>query len=139
MELLKLSEIHFLNDDLLYIEELLALSFPEDERRPFHKIRTLLLETPHFHIMLLTQHGKRVGLLNWWELNRFNYCEHFAISPAARCKGIGSAVLGIMKSWGPLILEAEPPLNELARRRVEFYKRQGLLPWHKQPLISIQY
>ena len=52
--------------------------------------------------------------------------EHFAVSPKYRNEGIGKSVLqqllGIEKK---VCLEVEPPVTENAKRRIDFYRRNG--------------
>ncbi len=71
---------------------------------------------------------KALGLLTTWEFADFIYIEHFAISPALRSQGYGSEALKafIHEQCKPLVLEAEPPTDEMTRRRIRFYERIGL-------------
>ena len=48
------------------------------------------------------------------------------LSPAERGKGHGSAILAkLQKLVGTIVLEVETPTDDISRRRIEFYKRQG--------------
>ena len=71
---------------------------------------------------------KALGLLTTWEFADFIYIEHFAISPTLRSQGYGSEALKafIHEHGKPLVLEAEPPTDEMTRRRIRFYERIGL-------------
>ena len=71
---------------------------------------------------------KALGLLTTWEFADFIYIEHFAIDPALRSQGYGSEALKafIHEQCKPLVLEAEPPTDEMTRRRIRFYERIGL-------------
>ena len=71
---------------------------------------------------------KALGLLTTWEFADFIYIEHFAISPTLRSQGYGSEALKafIHEQCKPLVLEAEPPTDEMTRRRIRFYERIGL-------------
>ena len=69
-----------------------------------------------------------IGLLTTWEFTDFTYIEHFAIDPEMRSKGYGSKTMKtfIRQQEKHILLEAESPTNELTRRRIRFYERQGL-------------
>ena len=69
-----------------------------------------------------------LGLLTTWEFADFIYIEHFAIDPEVRSRGYGSTTLStFIKKYGkPIVLEAEPPTDDITHRRIRFYERQGL-------------
>lgn len=80
------------------------------------------------------QDGSRLVLLQCrWQLSCCEYWEYLAVNPALRGQGLGSAY--IRQHVGrraqrdedarPLILEVEPPLHALERRRVALYERNG--------------
>ena len=74
-----------------------------------------------------TLNTKPIGLLTTWTFDSFTYIEHFALSPEVRGRGYGSEALAMLiaRTEQPLILEAEPPTDELTRRRIGFYERSG--------------
>jgi GNAT superfamily N-acetyltransferase len=53
--------------------------------------------------------------------------EHFAVNPVLRNGGVGSRMLKALKEDAEkmIILEVEPPIEEIAVRRVRFYERNG--------------
>ncbi len=67
------------------------------------------------------------GLLSYWQLPGFVYLEHLATFPDMRNHRIGSRVLAHLAEQFPglRLLEVEPPANELTRRRIGYYERQG--------------
>ena len=69
------------------------------------------------------------------------YVEHFATVPEVRGKGIGSEVLGLLAQQYtvPLVLEVELPVEELAQRRVGFYRRNGFVLWENSPYVQPPY
>ena len=69
-----------------------------------------------------------LGLLTTWHFDEFTYIEHFAIDPTLRSQGYGSMVMRIFirQQEKPIILEAEPPTDDITRRRIRFYERLGL-------------
>lgn len=136
---LQFSEIHSLNDDYLYVEDLLARSFPSHELRPRSDLRALPGGEPDFHPTLITYEGRRAGALNWWSLGAFNFCEHFAIEPGLRGQGLGAEAFRAFMAQGPALLEAEHPETESAARRIRFYERLGLCAWKDVPYAQPPY
>lgn len=134
-----LSEISLLNDDFPYVEDLLKASFPDNELRPSRSFCDLIENNPDFHCMLVSFNAIKVGVLNWWSLPNFNFCEHFAIDPKFQNRGIGSKVLRFLKNKGPLVLEVESPITEVAKRRISFYEKQGLTVWSSVPYFQPPY
>lgn len=68
-------------------------------------------------------------LLTYWELDGFDYVEHFAVDASQRSRGLGSALLGRFvagRGTRPVVLEVEPAdVSPLAARRIGFYRRNG--------------
>ena len=81
--------------------------------------------------MTLSENGKVLGFLNFWELSDFVYLEHFAVDKNLRGKGLGSELIRKLSeicAGKTIVLEAEPPeLNEFSSRRIEFYRRLGFV------------
>lgn len=111
-----------------FMEELLTAAFPPEEYRELGELRRLTCGRPVFHNNLICDDDRPVGLVTFWDFGDFHYIEHFATLPAMRNKGYGHRVLELLgeRLRTPLVLEAELPVEELARRRVGFYARQGL-------------
>ena len=61
----------------------------------------------------------------YWEANNFFYIEHFCILPEMRNKCYGQRALTLLKGK-KLILEIDPPNDEISIRRKGFYERCGL-------------
>ena len=120
-------------------------SFPIDEQRPVESIARLLNEEPRYAMYAIVDDNyaaelqtqsqqpianspKALGLLTTWEFNDFIYIEHIAIDPTLRSQGYGSEALKafIHEHGKPIVLEAEPPTDEMTRRRIRFYERIGL-------------
>ncbi len=134
-----LREIKSLNNDYMYVENLLKRTFPAAELRPAEKQRRLITENPDFHCMLVCLGKRRIGALNWWRFEDVNFCEHFAIEAGLRGKGIGSKILEFLKYRGKLLLEVELPHSAEAERRIGFYEKQGLIAWMDVPYIQPPY
>ena len=124
-------------------------SFPIDEQRPIESIAHLIEHDERFVAYAIVNENEDdndaaglqaisqeptaksqylLGLLTTWHFEEFIYIEHFAIDPDLRSRGYGAqAIKTFIKENGkPIILEAEPPTDELSTRRVGFYKRLGL-------------
>ena len=120
MQLVKVKTEDF-NEVYARIEE----SFPICERRSFTEAKEVLKEKEYtlFHI---EDKDKRIGFISVWNLDGFWFIEHFAIYPEFRNCGFGSRVLDFAKDeFKTLVLEAEPNVTEIAKRRLDFYKRNG--------------
>ena len=80
------------------------------------------------HYALNTTQEYLLGLLTTWHFEEFIYIEHFAIDPNLRSRGYGAEALKtfIAQQQCPIVLEAEPPTDELSTRRIRFYERCGL-------------
>ena len=68
------------------------------------------------------------------EFDDFYYVEHFAIDPTLRNGGYGKKTLDYLckKLDRPIVLEVEMPVEEMAKRRINFYQRQGFILWEKE-------
>ena len=77
------------------------------------------------------------GFLAVWEFESFTYIEHFAVDPVLRNSGTGSAMLQelVRKYQKQICLEVELPEDELTRRRIGFYERNGFV-FNEYPYIQ---
>lgn len=129
--------------DLLLLEKIKETyinSFPPEERRDYDKLIDLFRHSHTMHIYACqTAILDYAGFITCWRFEKFSFIEHFAINSEARNGGIGSLflkeVLRIQDK--PVILEAEEPLNDLCKRRIAFYERngfvQGNVPYFQPP------
>ncbi len=129
----------FASDDRLYrwAKELLATSFPSCERRDDDLQKTVMAH-PDYRLCIISDSGEPVGVAGYFDAPDFVYFENFCISPDKRNCGYGGAALKLLTSniRKPFILEIEPPYDELTRRRLAFYLRNGMVvnPYpHIQP------
>ena len=111
--------------DSLY--HLLEQSFPADEFRDYGGQRALFAHPRYHPCGLRDERGDVKALLTVWDFDTFVYIEHFAVSPAARNGGIGSALLQQVTApmQKPVCLEVELPESDITRRRIGFYRRNG--------------
>ncbi len=118
---------------LLSVQKLYLESFPKEERRPWDEVLGLLAQEKAFSLQIIVQQeGKQqafVGFLSQWNLSdEWLFVEHFALSSELRNQGLGAESLRLLQKLNAsqtIILECEPPTNELTTRRLNFYARQG--------------
>ena len=132
------------------IYRIMQASFSDDEYRPYDE-QLALFEEPEYRIYYMPAIGmERVGnhsignftmhaagFLAVWEFESFIYIEHFAVDPALRNSGTGPAMLQelIKQYQKPICLEVELPEDELTRRRIGFYERNGFV-FNEYPYIQ---
>ncbi len=106
----------------------LAESFPESERRDDISQREVMKRADYF-LCAIVHDGQPVGVIGYFDTPKFVYFENFCIEPALRNRGFGSQTLRQLTEnlQKPFILEAELPTDELTRRRINFYKRNGMV------------
>ena len=129
--MLKLIPIKTSNPSYDFVEKLLHESFPIEERRDDAEQRENTdhnpLFTPYLIVSELNGEQTNVGIITTWSFNGFHYLEHLATSPQVRNQGFGSQIMEMIKKElkGLIVLEVEEPLDELTKRRVGFYQRNG--------------
>lgn len=103
-------------------------SFSFDEYRPYQEQKKLL-NNPKFNIYLFSDKKENIikGFISIWNFENFAFVEHLAVYPDYRNKGFGSKILSeIAKTLScQICLEVELPNTQLAKRRIDFYKRNG--------------
>ncbi len=122
-----LTELNKKDFDKVY--HILQESFPRDEIRTY-ELQKALLSNPIYKIYVVhTEDCQDIkALIAVYELDEFLFVEHFAVNAKYRNQGLGAMVLQelIKCSDKMLCLEVELPTTDLAKRRIEFYKRNGL-------------
>ena len=104
---------------------LYEVSFPVHEQRT-RPAQAARLSHPEYRYMLLYEGDQFQGILLYWEGPGFRYVEHFAIAPELRGGGVGARALAELCGQGiPVILEIDPPVDEISVRRQHFYERCG--------------
>lgn len=106
---------------------LYAASFPLHEQR-LPEDQAAVLGQAAYHFATLWDGADFCGLLLYWAAPGFFYVEHFAIEPQLRGKGYGAAALRALCARGmPVILEIDPPIDEVSRSRLHFYEKLGFV------------
>lgn len=107
--------------------EQLAISFPLEERRD-DEFQRQVMRHPDYRLCAIMLGSEPVGVVGYFDAPDFIYFENFCIVPAKRNGGYGSQTLQLLtKCNKPFILEAERPADDLTRRRIAFYKRNGMV------------
>lgn len=112
--------------DFGQLYDILAESFPPDELRSKQE-HSELLDNPCYKVWANFNDGQLQGFLTAWTLGEFVFIEHFAVNNSCRNSGLGSRLLKALseKLGKRLCLEAELPETDMARRRLNFYRRNG--------------
>ena len=109
------------------IYELLKQCFPSDEYRTYDQQRALL-DNPYYQIYVLSDENKQIkAFMAIFEFEQIAHIEHFAVNPLYRNGGLGSKMLNDVVALlnKRVCLEVELPDNEMASRRIAFYKRNN--------------
>lgn len=120
--------------------ELYQISFPFHEQREAFS-QAAIFNNDEYHFDLLYDEDIFVGLILYWETSDFIYVEHFCILPEMRNKQYGQkGLLLLREKQKTIILEIDPPIDEISIRRKGFYERCGFVenpyshvhpPYHK--------
>ena len=99
---------------------LYAVSFPYHEQRG-DGAQAAALASSDYRFELIYDGDEFAGLMLCWETEDFIYVEHFCTAPEIRGRGIGAAALALLVQNGKkIILEIDPPVDEISRRRKKF-------------------
>lgn len=105
--------------------DLYNAAFPYNERRETAS-QEAILQDDDYHFCLIHDEDRFVGFILFWEVPEFIYIEHFSILPGLRGRSYGKQTLSLLQREGkPVILEIDPPVDGISRRRESFYERCG--------------
>ena len=109
-----------------YAKGLYESAFPENERRDF-EINFELIKTKNFDFFLIIDSldtPKPIGIISIWYFEDYIYIEHFAIDENERFKGKGKEIIKTLidSIKMPIIIEVEPQVDEMTKKRVKFYE-----------------
>lgn len=128
----------FANDELYgWAMDVLTQSFPSCERRD-DTVQLRAMSHPDYRLCAVMDGETPVGVVGYWDAPEFVYFENFCVVPNLRNGGYGTQTLTAITNGlnKPLILEVELPVDDITRRRIAFYKRNGMVenPYpHVQP------
>ena len=114
-------------DDKMFNESMILYkkSFPFHEQRGMES-QIEILNDKEYHFDLVYDNNSFVGIILYWETLDYIYIEHFCIEPNMRNKKYGENALELLKKKKKtIILEIDPPIDEISIRRKLFYTRAG--------------
>ncbi len=132
--------IRITSNDEMYADamRLYRMSFPYcEQREPVHQKR--LMEHPDYFFDLIYDEDEWIGVITLWQTDRFVYIEHFCILPEKRNNRYGERALALLNEISDgrkMILEIDPPIDDISKRRRGFYERCGYIEnefLHVQP------
>ena len=105
--------------------ELYKMSFPAHEQREERSQKSIMSD-PGYHFELVYDGDTWAAVMLYWETDSFVYLEHFCVFPELRGKEYGRRALELLAQKGKtVILEIDPPVDEISIRRKGFYERAG--------------
>ena len=100
-------------------------SFPAHELRLWPD-QQAVMNDPLYHFDLCLLDGALAGLILYWDFGAYIYVEHFCVRPELRGRRYGAKALEELGRDGKtVVLEIDPPVDDIARRRQGFYQRCG--------------
>ncbi len=106
--------------------ELYHNSFPRKELRSEADHQRALAD-PRFTADGIWLGDAFAGILYHWRFGEAYYVEYFAVLPALRGRNVGSEALASFCRERRVILEIDPPEDDISVRRLNFYRRQGFI------------
>ena len=91
------------------------------------ELKQAIMRHPAYHFDAICQDGMFIGEALSWKIGDFRYIEHFCILPEMRNKRYGQRALALLLQAHPLMLEIDPPIDEISLRRKGFYERCGFM------------
>lgn len=115
---------NFISQNVL---EIYNNAFPPEERRNSDDLNHFWQAHERLSFNLIGDENRELGFLFHWDFDSFLFVEHFAVSSIERGNGIGRAAFSQWLSLQnkPIVLEVEPPTNDISIRRVRFYQSFG--------------
>lgn len=102
-------------------------AFPEHEKRTEER-QLKAMQRDAFVCEGVWEAERFLGLLFFWRTGSWNFVEHFAVWEEMRGRNYGSCIMkAFQKREGQIILEIDPPENEIGIRRLGFYERLGFI------------
>ena len=102
-------------------------SFPIFEQRTLES-QIEALKDDRYNWIVICDESVVVGILLYWEFDKYKYIEHLAIYSELRGKSYGSKILEIFcRDNKTIILEIDPPIDEIALKRLKFYSKIGFM------------
>ncbi|EIU7558287.1 GNAT family N-acetyltransferase [Providencia rettgeri] len=112
-------------EEINAINQLYDKAFPLYEQRSYQG-RKAVLGQDDYYLYYFANSSIFVGFIGCWKINDYFYIEHFAISAELRGQGYGQKVLKqFCGNVGKVILEIDPVIDEISKKRLNFYQHCG--------------
>ncbi|MDR2979981.1 MAG: GNAT family N-acetyltransferase [Bacteroidales bacterium] len=107
--------------------ELMEKVFPPVERRSKEDASQIFTTVPCYHAMGLKKDGKVTAFIAYWLFEDICFVDHLAVDDSLRGQGIGSEIMRYLveNTASTVVLEVEPPEDEISRKRIRFYEKIG--------------
>lgn len=101
-------------------------SFPSFEQRNSQQ-QLAAFKNENYHLWAIIENERLLSFISFWNFEDYIYIEHLAVNPELRGKNIGSKTLDIFanETGKNILLEIDPPIDEVSQNRLRFYSRLG--------------
>jgi len=109
--------------------EIYTISFPVHEQRNSRQQEEAFGDD-RYHLVIKTEGELLVSFIAYWDFPDYVYIEHLAVNPDLRGQNKGSELLNDFAAITDktIILEIDPPVDEMSWKRLSFYERLGYIP-----------
>lgn len=109
------------------VPELYESAFPEAERTDTERFLWMIDHCQEMSFYAITEDDDFCGMAVVFELGICRYLLYLATLDIHRNKGLGALTLRLLREESnlPIIGEVEPPTDDITRRRIAFYERNG--------------
>lgn len=103
-----------------------TVSFPIFEQRDEEQ-QTAAFKDSRYHLLVTLENETVASFISYWDFETYVYIEHLAVNPSLRGKNIGSETLDAFAGFigKTIILEIDPPVDNVSKKRLQFYERLG--------------
>lgn len=97
-------------------------SFPSAEKKSKKQVVASLKKNQFYFYAIYDK--ELIGFISLWKFKEFSFIEYFAIYSKFRNKGYGKKIIKQLLKRN-FVLEIEPPIDKITKRRINFYKTLG--------------
>lgn len=110
------------------VYQIMEASFPAAEFRNYEEA-SKLINFSNYEVWVIEEEKKIQAFIAVWKLRNCNFVEHFAVNSFIRGGGLGTKTMKtyLEQTELPVIIEVEAIDTEIAKRRIDFYKRLGFI------------
>lgn len=114
-------------EDFTSFFSLMENSFPAAERRSKEDALRLFTCVKCYNVIGYKDEKGVAAFLAYWHFEECYFVDHLAVDPRLRGNGIGSDLMKYFLEQinGTVVLEVEPPEDDITRKRIRFYERLG--------------